>query len=114
MISYDNNLDNDIHHRLLLAIRCYLGLKKQIKSQYNRKIKRNANCIKLLIRPVLLYRCETWASKRYNEEKITIFERKVLRKIMDQLVINGRWRIRYNNEVYKLFGEPDIIREIKA
>jgi hypothetical protein len=31
MISYDNNLDTEIHHRLLLANRCYQGLKEQIK-----------------------------------------------------------------------------------
>jgi sorting nexin-29 len=31
MISYDNNLDTEIYHRLLLANRCYHGLKEQIK-----------------------------------------------------------------------------------
>jgi hypothetical protein len=69
---------------------------------------------KTLIRPVLLYGCETWAINRYNEEKIEIFERKVLRKIYGPTCDTGRWRIRYNNELYQLFGEPDIIREIKA
>jgi hypothetical protein len=62
----------------------------------------------------LLYGCETWASNRYNEEKIVIFEGKVLRKIYGPTCDNERWRIRYNNERYQLFGEPDIIREIKA
>jgi hypothetical protein len=32
MNSYDNNLDIEIHHRLLLANRCYHSLKKQRKS----------------------------------------------------------------------------------
>jgi hypothetical protein len=40
-------------------------------------------------------------------------ERKVLRKMYGPTCDNGRWRIRYNNELYQLFGEPDI-REIKA
>ncbi|PSN42802.1 hypothetical protein C0J52_20540 [Blattella germanica] len=26
----------------------------------------------------------------------------------------GRWRIRYNSELYKIFNEPDIVKEIKA
>jgi hypothetical protein len=76
---------------------------------------------KTLIRPVLLYGCETWAINRHNEEKIAIFERKALRKIYGPTYDNGRWRIRYNNELYQLFGEnqqlfgePVIIREIKA
>jgi hypothetical protein len=33
---------------------------------------------------------------------------------MDQLVIMEDGRIRYNNELYQLFGEPAIIKEIKA
>jgi hypothetical protein len=69
---------------------------------------------KPLIRPVVLYGCETSAINRYNEEKIAIFERRVLRKVYGPTCDNGRWRIRYNNELYLLFGEPDIIREIKA
>jgi hypothetical protein len=69
---------------------------------------------KTLIRPVLLYGCETWAINRHNEEKIAIFESKALRKIYGPTYDNGRWRIRYNNELYQLFGEPDFIREIKA
>jgi hypothetical protein len=42
---------------------------------------------KTLIRPVLLYGCETWTINRYNEEKIPIFERKVLRKIYGPILI---------------------------
>jgi hypothetical protein len=111
MICYDN-LDIKIHHRLLLANRCYHGLKKQIKSDYI-SIKMKCKLYKTLIRPVLLYGCETWAINRYNEEKIAIFERKVLRKIYGPTCDKGRWKIRYNNELYQLFGEPDI-REMKA
>jgi hypothetical protein len=113
MISYDNNLDIEIHNRLLLANRCYHGLKKQINSHYI-SIKTKCKLYKSVIRPVLLYRCETLAINKYNEEKIAIFERKILRKIYGPTCDNERWRIRYNNELYQLFGEPDIIREIKA
>jgi hypothetical protein len=41
-------------------------------------------------------------------------KKKVSRKIYGPTCDNGRWRIRYNNELYQLFGEPDIIRGIKA
>jgi hypothetical protein len=53
MISYDNSLDIEIHHRLLLANRCYHGLKKQIKSYYI-SMKTKCKLYKTLIRPVLL------------------------------------------------------------
>jgi hypothetical protein len=69
---------------------------------------------KTLIKSVLQYGCETWTINRYNEEKIEIFERKVLRKIYGPFCDNGRWRIRYKNELYQLFGEPDTIKVIKA
>jgi hypothetical protein len=115
MFSYDNNLDIEIHHRLLLANRCYHGLKKQMKPHYV-GIKMKCKLYKTLIRPVLLYKyvCETWAINRYEEEKISIFETKVLRKIYGPTCDNGRWRISYNNKLYQLFGEPDVIIEIKA
>jgi hypothetical protein len=69
---------------------------------------------KTLIWPVLPYGYETCAINRYNKENIAIFERNVVRKIYGPTCDNGKWRIRYNNELYQLFGEPDIIREIKA
>jgi hypothetical protein len=30
-----NNLSNEIHHKLRLTNRCYLGLRKQLRSHYN-------------------------------------------------------------------------------
>jgi hypothetical protein len=77
MISYDINLDIEIHHRLLLANGCYHCLKEQIKSHYI-SIKTKCTLYKTLTRSVLLYGCEAWAINRYNEVKIAIFERKVL------------------------------------
>jgi hypothetical protein len=53
MISYDNNLDIEIHHILLLAIRCYHGLEKEIKTHYI-SIKTKFKLYKTPIRPVLL------------------------------------------------------------
>jgi hypothetical protein len=54
------------------------------------------------------------ANNRYNEDKVATIERKVLRKIYGPICDNGIWRIRYNTKLYQLFGEPDIIKEIKS
>jgi hypothetical protein len=55
-----------------------------------------------------MYGCETWAMVKNDESKISIFERKVLRKIYGPVNDKGKWGIRYNNELYQLLGEPDI------
>jgi hypothetical protein len=49
-----------------------------------------------------------------EEEKLRIFERKVLCKIFGPIRYeSGAWTIRANEEVYNLYGKEDIIRFIK-
>jgi hypothetical protein len=91
----------------------YYGLKNQLRSHYI-SIKTKCKLYKTLIKPVLLYGCETWAMGKNDESKISIFERKVLRKIYGPVNDKGKWQIRYNNELYQLLGEPDIIKEVQA
>jgi hypothetical protein len=43
-----------------------------------------------------------------------VWERKVLRKISGAVCVEGEWRIRTNDEVYKLFGELELIAEVKT
>jgi hypothetical protein len=37
-----------------------------------------------------------------DESNISIFERKVLRKTYGPVNDKGKWRIRYNNELYQI------------
>jgi hypothetical protein len=39
--------------------------------------------------------------------------RKILRRICGTVQDNGQWRIRYNKELYELYGEPDLVTCIK-
>jgi hypothetical protein len=48
------------------------------------------------------------------ERLLSIFERRILRYIFGPVEGNGKWRKRYNLELYKLFNEPDIIGFIKV
>jgi hypothetical protein len=48
-----------------------------------------------------------------DEDKLNIFERKILRKFYGPSYVNGVWRIKYNNGLYKLFKEPNIVQSIK-
>jgi hypothetical protein len=61
-----------------------------------------------------MYGCESWSLTKNEENKINIFERKILRKIYGQTNDNGVWRIRYNQELYGLYNEPYIIKMVKA
>jgi hypothetical protein len=66
---------------------------------------------KLVILPVVTYGCETWMMNEVEEEKLRIFERKVLRKIFGPVQYeNGAWTLRTNEEVYNLYGKEDLIK----
>ena len=50
-----------------------------------------------------------------NDEKRTmgVFERKVLRKIFGPVCVDGVYRRRWNNELYELYDDTDIVKRIK-
>jgi hypothetical protein len=68
---------------------------------------------KTLIRTVLTYGSETWTLSKNSENALSTFERKILRRIYGPVQDNGQWRIRYNKELYELYGEPDLVTRIK-
>jgi hypothetical protein len=67
-----------------------------------------------LLRAAVLYGSESWTLTKAEEEKLRIFERRILRKIYGPTCENGVWRIKYNDELYGLYKDPDIVRVIKV
>jgi hypothetical protein len=61
-----------------------------------------------------MYGCQSWSLTKNEENKVNIFERKILRKIYGPTNDNVLWRIRYNQELYGLYNEPDLIKMVKA
>jgi hypothetical protein len=49
-----------------------------------------------------------------NEQRLSLFERKVLRCIFGAKQQNGTWRRRYNYELYETFKEPNIVNYVKV
>jgi hypothetical protein len=41
---------------------------------------------------------------------LPVFERKVLRKISGPIQGTDQWRRRYNEELYQLYAEPEIVK----
>lgn len=62
-----------------------------------------------------MYGCETCTLRKSEQNKVLIFERKVLRRIFGPCLDEntGEWKIRKNKEFRQLYQIPDIIRETK-
>ncbi|KAJ4442298.1 hypothetical protein ANN_12166 [Periplaneta americana] len=71
---------------------------------------------KTVILPVVLYRCETWTLTVREEQRLRVFENKVLRKIFGAKrdEVTGEWRKLHNAELHALYSSPDMIRDIKS
>jgi hypothetical protein len=60
---------------------------------------------KTLVRPVVTYARETWVLKENIKTKLSVFERKVLRRIYGPTKErDGTWRIKSNKELNILTG----------
>ncbi|KAJ4441365.1 hypothetical protein ANN_11220 [Periplaneta americana] len=60
--------------------------------------------------------CETWTLTLREEQRLKVFENKVLRKIFGAKrdEVTGEWRKLHNAELRALYSSPDIIRNIKS
>jgi hypothetical protein len=63
--------------------------------------KTKVSLYKTVIRTVLCYGSEAWTMIGGAEMALVAFERKILRKIFGPVYINGSWRLRYNEELYR-------------
>ncbi|KAJ4450403.1 hypothetical protein ANN_01827 [Periplaneta americana] len=65
---------------------------------------------------VVLYGCETWTLTLREEQRLRVFENKVLRKIFGAKrdEVTREWRKLHNTELHALYSSPDIIRNIKS
>jgi hypothetical protein len=94
--------------------RCYYACGKLMKSgALNRSSE--FKIYKSLIRPVVTYGCEAWTLTNRDEQRLRIFERRVLRKIFGPVQNeDGPWRIRMNYELNELIENADMVRFIKS
>jgi len=63
---------------------------------------------------LVVYGCETWVLKE-SIQKLSVFERKILRKIFGPTKgVNGIWRIKTNKELDELIEHRNIINYVKT
>jgi len=68
-----------------------------------------------VIRPIVVHGSETWVLKESIIQKLSVFERKILRKIFRPTKeANGIWRIETNKELDELIKHRNMINYVKA
>jgi hypothetical protein len=70
-----------------------------------------------VIRLILVYGCETWVLKESIIQRLSLFERKILKKICGEYLENNKeniWRIKTNKELDELIKHWNIINYVKA
>jgi hypothetical protein len=64
---------------------------------------------------VVLYGCETWSLTLGEEDRLRIFENRVLKKIFGpKREEDGSWRKLHIDELHSLYSSPNIVRVIKS
>jgi hypothetical protein len=68
-----------------------------------------------IILPVVLYGCETWSLTLREEQRLRVFENRVLRIFGPKRdEVTGEWRRPHNEELNDLYSSPNTIRVIKS
>ena len=67
---------------------------------------------KMMVKQAVVYRSETWTMTEMDVKRLGTRERKTLR-IYGSVVQQGKWRIRTNQELRKLYKDLDIEADIK-
>jgi hypothetical protein len=109
----ETNAENqEIQRRINYANGIYLSFMYVFKSQ-NVHRKTKIRIYKTIIKPALMYGCETWSLLQNAENKLGAFEKKILRRIQGPINENGYGRCRYNTEIYELYEHTDTVNNVK-
>jgi hypothetical protein len=67
---------------------------------------------KIIILPVVLYGCETWSLKLRAEQRLRVFQNRVLRKIFGPKrdEVTEDWRKLQDEELHNMYSSPNLIR----
>jgi hypothetical protein len=70
---------------------------------------------KTVILPLVLYGCETWSLTLGEEQRLRVFENRVLRRIFGpKREEDGSWIKLHNDELHSLYSSPNIVKVIKS
>jgi hypothetical protein len=107
------SIHEEIKSRLKSGNACYHSVQNILASRLlskNTKIR----VYRTTILPVVLYGCETWSLTLREEQRLRVFENRVLRSIFvpKRDEATGEWRRLHNEELNDLYSSPNIIQVI--
>jgi hypothetical protein len=112
-LTNQNDIRDEIKDRSNSGNACYYSVQNLLSSRLiskNLKIK----IYKTVILPVVLYGCETWSLNLGEEQRLRVFENRVLRRIFGpKREVDGLWRKLHKDELHNSYSSPKIVRVIK-
>lgn len=114
VVNGNNDRSMEINERLQAGNRAYWSYLRYLKDKsISRKTK--LQIYKTAIRPVVTYAAETMCLTQRCEDKLRVFERKILRKILGpKRTEDDEYRILWNYEINDIMEGEDIVKYIKA
>jgi hypothetical protein len=114
-INNRNCMHNEIKIRLKAGNGCYFAMSHLFRSKLLSR-KNKEKLYTTYLRPVVTYACCTWATTAGDENKLNIFERKVLRKIYGPVYNPDTqvWERRSNEQIQQLYGKGNIVQFVKG
>ncbi|KAJ4439816.1 hypothetical protein ANN_07944 [Periplaneta americana] len=109
-----NDTREENKRRINMGNACYYSVEKLLSSSL---LSKNVEVrIYKTVILLVLYGCETWTLTLREEQRLRVFENKVLRKIFGAKrdEVTGELRKLHNAELHALYSSPDIIRNIKC
>jgi hypothetical protein len=112
-LTNQNDIHEEIKNRLNSGNACYHSVQILLSSRLISNL--DIKIYKTVIWPVVLYGCETWSLTLGDENRLRVFENRVLRKIFGpKTEEDGSWRKLHNDELYNLYSSPNIVMVIKS
>ena len=113
-MSGSSTLGEEITERIAKENKAFCANKTLFKSNLvSRKSK--LNIYWSVIRPTAVYGFKTWVLKQSIIQRLSVFERKILRKIFGTTKeANGIWKIKTNKELDELIKHRNTINYVKA
>jgi len=107
-VSKEGGSTEDVHNRVVKARGAFLRLKK-ILSRHSISRRNKVSLHKTLVKPVLMYGCETWKMNKCDENKTYVFQSRCFRWIF-----KIHWQDRITNkEVLKMAEIENLSEDVR-